>query len=552
MSTTICVSHVPRTRSPCGGPVLSVSWDRLVTAAAGDPSRLADCLCHHQVVESRPHECAPKGSILLVLCSDRPRRSDPQRLRWASTGTNPPFTHSHFHHNHMPPMAGPPFYAGGAGCRNGIAPRRVTPTPGENPVDVRPSTASVAADAAAAYQQAQSRSVRLGGGIGTGAAVMASYFAGLPSRPSVLAAPSSPSPERTPCVAAAASAPAAASMGQATQDRSRAGSEQRAVAEGARHLGRDLAQVAEGAFASVRMETGADGRRIAVKTYAHVVDAPGTERQQMHELHLANEMRLVGRLVHPHVLAPNGARTLSAATALTMEYAPHGTLEAYVRRLAPSGGVPPAEVQRLFSHLLSALEYLHTRRLVHRDVKLENLVLDADWAARLIDYGAAQEVPPSGRLTLLQGTPAYMGECPRISAHQRPRMALGWPSDGPRMALGWPSDCHRIALGWPSDGPRITIGLPSDYHRRTMRWALGWLSDRPPSPSCAARATLMPSTRGTCLRMPPRRPPRRHPIRPLASGCMGGGCLPLLPPLGWGPSMDCPGCARALPAGHRR
>ena len=152
--------------------------------------------------------------------------------------------------------------------------------------------------------------------------------------------------------------------------------------------------IGKGVFATVRLENSPDGSSVAVKVYEHRVGSPGSDLQRMHEMHLANEVRLAGRLAHPHIIAPQEVRVGGSRTELTMEYAPHGTLEAYALRLGPVG-LPETDGRRLFSELVSAVQYLHGQGVAHRDVKLENVMLDVQWRARLIDFGSAHEVKPS-------------------------------------------------------------------------------------------------------------------------------------------------------------
>lgn len=168
-------------------------------------------------------------------------------------------------------------------------------------------------------------------------------------------------------------------------------------------------EVGKGAFATVRLEVADDGTQVAVKTYEHKVEAGAhrDERQKMHDMHVANEVRLAGRLHHPHIICPKTVRVGPLRTELTMEYAPHGTLEAYARQRGPCG-VSEFDGGRLFGQVLAAVDHLHRLLIVHRDIKLENVVLDGRWDARLIDFGGAQRIGMGERLSVLQGTPGYM------------------------------------------------------------------------------------------------------------------------------------------------
>jgi uncharacterized protein YecT (DUF1311 family) len=89
-----------------------------------------------------------------------------------------------------------------------------------------------------------------------------------------------------------------------------------------------------------------------------------------------------------------------------------GTLRAALRAAVESGEAWPYDrVARLLRDVASALAYAHDRRVVHRDVKPENIFLGADGRALLGDFGIARRLGPDAVPTLVgsaAGTPAYM------------------------------------------------------------------------------------------------------------------------------------------------
>lgn len=180
---------------------------------------------------------------------------------------------------------------------------------------------------------------------------------------------------------------------------------------------------AHGAFASVRLEVlqGAEPGQSTtqvVKVYNRTVATASSGRQQMHEWHLANELRLCGLLHHPFIIAPTKSKQSAHITELYMEFAPHGDLESYVtRHYGHARPIPDVTGRAWIGQLLEAISYLHGKQIAHRDVKLENIVLDSKLNARLIDFGAAENVSPAAgsgldgvlrRVSVLQGTPGYM------------------------------------------------------------------------------------------------------------------------------------------------
>lgn len=76
--------------------------------------------------------------------------------------------------------------------------------------------------------------------------------------------------------------------------------------------------------------------------------------------------------------------------------------------LLRSGPLPPEKVQRIFAQLLGAVAYVHNMSCVHRDLKLENILLDKNENVKLCDFGFTREY--EGKTSHLQtfcGTVCY-------------------------------------------------------------------------------------------------------------------------------------------------
>ena len=87
-----------------------------------------------------------------------------------------------------------------------------------------------------------------------------------------------------------------------------------------------------------------------------------------------------------------------------MEYADGGSLLDYVRGRKR---LDEKEACRMFQQTVSALEYCHSADVIHRDVKLENILLDGQGNAKLIDFGLAAIAPPNKKLRVHCGSPSY-------------------------------------------------------------------------------------------------------------------------------------------------
>ena len=71
---------------------------------------------------------------------------------------------------------------------------------------------------------------------------------------------------------------------------------------------------------------------------------------------------------------------------LVMEYARGESLHAHLKSM-PSRQFAEEKARRLIKQLLMALDYLHERHVAHRDIKLENIIIDHREHMKLIDFG---------------------------------------------------------------------------------------------------------------------------------------------------------------------
>lgn len=71
--------------------------------------------------------------------------------------------------------------------------------------------------------------------------------------------------------------------------------------------------------------------------------------------------------------------------------------------------LPEATVQSIAKQLVRALHYLHTNRVIHRDMKPQNILIGANGIVKLCDFGFARAMSSNTMvLTSIKGTPLYM------------------------------------------------------------------------------------------------------------------------------------------------
>src|SRR6266700_6193243 len=119
------------------------------------------------------------------------------------------------------------------------------------------------------------------------------------------------------------------------------------------------------------------------------------------------EAQTVARLKHPHIVRVFDFDVENHTPYLVMDYLPNGN----VRRSYPKGTSLPLETIVFYAkQVASALQYAHDQKLIHRDVKPENMLLDQDNTIVLGDFGIAL-MAQSSRYQSTQevaGTAAYM------------------------------------------------------------------------------------------------------------------------------------------------
>eukprot|EP01065_Artemidia_motanka_P026764 TRINITY_DN32009_c0_g1_i1.p1 TRINITY_DN32009_c0_g1~~TRINITY_DN32009_c0_g1_i1.p1 ORF type:complete len:580 (+),score=77.52 TRINITY_DN32009_c0_g1_i1:73-1812(+) len=154
---------------------------------------------------------------------------------------------------------------------------------------------------------------------------------------------------------------------------------------------------------------------------------------------LLRERVLLGSLSHPNVSKLHAAFQTKSRLFLLFDFLSGGDLFHHlVSSSRDDPDTPPhMSVHRaLFytAELALALDYLHSRGIIHRDVKAENLVLDGDGHCMLTDFGFATALPSDGALlTARVGTEQYMA--PEIAA--LPAEGAVQPGEGYGAAVDW-------------------------------------------------------------------------------------------------------------------
>jgi len=195
----------------------------------------------------------------------------------------------------------------------------------------------------------------------------------------------------------------------ATSELPVAGSEERAaeLPPGAVYAGRYTIgkAIGRGGMGSVHLATDLKlGEEIAIKFLDPDIlgdDPTAIER-------FKNEIRLARRISHRNVVRTHDFGECDGEYFVTMEYVRGITVR---ELLQTRGRLGVASTLALGRQLVEALAVAHDEGIVHRDVKPENAMIDADGVLKVMDFGIARHAKRTSNVTqagMVVGTPAYM------------------------------------------------------------------------------------------------------------------------------------------------
>eukprot|EP00126_Sphaerothecum_destruens_P013299 Sdes_comp22755_c0_seq1m21160 len=99
-------------------------------------------------------------------------------------------------------------------------------------------------------------------------------------------------------------------------------------------------------------------------------------------------------LDHPNIIKLYEVVDTPKTLYLVMEYASGGEVFDY---LVAHGKMKEKEARIKFRQILSAVQYCHSKRVIHRDLKAENLLLDADMNMKIADFGFSNQFTPGNK-----------------------------------------------------------------------------------------------------------------------------------------------------------
>ncbi len=266
-------------------------------------------------------------------------------------------------------------------------------------------------------------------------------------------------------------------------------------------------------------------RDVAIKVLASHLAHTAAAREQF-----VREARTAAGLSHPHIVPIHRVGEVRGFVFFVMSYVEGETLG---ERLRTRGPLPPADTTRVMREVAWALAYAHGRGIVHRDVKPDNILLEAGTGRALVtDFGIAhadEDDRPATEPGKISGTAHFMSPEQAASEQIDGRSdiyalgVVGYLAVSGRLPFGslnLPAVLVRQASEAPPSVMTAAPGLPP---------ALGAAIDRCLAREPAARFADGEALAAALAPMPDARPA----LPPTLRGWLGARNLLALPYLGW-------------------
>lgn len=117
------------------------------------------------------------------------------------------------------------------------------------------------------------------------------------------------------------------------------------------------------------------------------------------------EIQALRNLRHPNIVRILDVADHPNSVCFIMEYCEAGELRGYVEK---STFLEEEESRSFFKQIVRPVHYCHSKNIIHRDLKLENILLDSQMCCKIVDFGLSDYVSSKERTVTDAGTQAYL------------------------------------------------------------------------------------------------------------------------------------------------
>lgn len=163
-----------------------------------------------------------------------------------------------------------------------------------------------------------------------------------------------------------------------------------------------LRRIGKGHFSDVFLaQDRTSGEKVAVK----VIKKDATDLDKSRKF-IRREVKVLSLTDHENLVRAIDFFSQDNRPHIVMEYLPHGTLKELIDRHT-SLAEPPA--RQIFQGILRGVAYLHSLRIVHRDMKPENILMVSPTHPKITDFGLSTFInKEDDKIHSLVGTPSYV------------------------------------------------------------------------------------------------------------------------------------------------
>lgn len=198
-----------------------------------------------------------------------------------------------------------------------------------------------------------------------------------------------------------------------------------------------------------------DTKKYATKKFERA-EIEGTEAMK----YLKNEIIILQHLKHPNIAKYDDVKKTKKHFYIVMEYCNGGELSKALEKYQSKYGCsfPEEIVQHLMRQIISAFQYIHKLKIIHRDIKLDNILLNYEneedrdnlnlmkATAKIIDFGFACKISKSGLQYSTLGSPINMDPIilKKLNSTGKTRQ-LGYDQKADIWSLG--TICYEMLIG---------------------------------------------------------------------------------------------------------
>ncbi|CDQ63843.1 unnamed protein product [Oncorhynchus mykiss] len=176
-----------------------------------------------------------------------------------------------------------------------------------------------------------------------------------------------------------------------------------------------LETLGKGTYGKVKKAIERSGRMVAIKS---IRKEKIQDEQDL--VHIRREIEIMSSLNHPYIITIYEVFENKDKIVIVMEYASRGDLYDYI---SEKQRISEREARHFFRQIVSAVHYCHRNGIVHRDLKLENILLDGKGNIKIADFGLSNLYRGDEYLQTFCGSPLYAS----------PEIVNGRPYKGPEV-----------------------------------------------------------------------------------------------------------------------